>query len=68
MRPIVQGPLVAIACGGTGGHLFPGIAIAEEILPLGGRVVLLVSNKDLDRAADRAISAGLKPSACRRLV
>jgi UDP-N-acetylglucosamine--N-acetylmuramyl-(pentapeptide) pyrophosphoryl-undecaprenol N-acetylglucosamine transferase len=49
MRPSTPGPLVAIACGGTGGHLFPGIAVAEEILPLGGRVLLLVSNQDLER-------------------
>ena len=39
---------VAIACGGTGGHLFPGIAVADELLVRGHGVMLLVSDKDLD--------------------
>jgi undecaprenyldiphospho-muramoylpentapeptide beta-N-acetylglucosaminyltransferase len=40
---------VAIACGGTGGHLFPGIAVADELLLRGQGVMLLVSGKDLDQ-------------------
>jgi len=37
-----------IACGGTGGHLFPGIAVAEVLRDRGHKVMLLVSEKDID--------------------
>jgi len=40
---------VAIACGGTGGHLFPGLAIAEELLHHNCEVTLLVSPKEVDQ-------------------
>ena len=42
---------VAIACGGTGGHLFPGLAVAEQLLREGHEVLVLVSKKDVDRHA-----------------
>ena len=41
--------LIAIACGGTGGHLFPGIAIAEKLTERGCDVTLLVSPKQVDQ-------------------
>ncbi len=47
-------PLVAIACGGTGGHLFPGIAVGECLLDRGYRVILVVSRKEIDRQALQA--------------
>src|SRR5205809_7870268 len=40
-----------IACGGTGGHLFPGIAVAEVLRDRGHEVMLLVSEKDIDSLA-----------------
>jgi UDP-N-acetylglucosamine--N-acetylmuramyl-(pentapeptide) pyrophosphoryl-undecaprenol N-acetylglucosamine transferase len=42
-------PRMAIACGGTGGHLFPGIAVANQLLERGCAVTLLVSAKDVDQ-------------------
>lgn len=49
-------PLIAIACGGTGGHLFPGLAVAERLRERGGRVLLLVSRKEIDRQAVESAS------------
>jgi UDP-N-acetylglucosamine--N-acetylmuramyl-(pentapeptide) pyrophosphoryl-undecaprenol N-acetylglucosamine transferase len=37
-----------ISCGGTGGHLSPGIAVAEEMLARGHAVTLLISRKKVD--------------------
>jgi UDP-N-acetylglucosamine--N-acetylmuramyl-(pentapeptide) pyrophosphoryl-undecaprenol N-acetylglucosamine transferase len=44
-------PFVAIACGGTGGHLFPGLAVAGQLRQRGCRVALLISPKDVDQQA-----------------
>ncbi len=41
---------IIIACGGTGGHLFPGIAVAQELRALGHRPLLLISRKQVDSA------------------
>lgn len=42
---------VLIACGGTGGHLFPGIAVGEELASRGHDVTLLISEKKIDSLA-----------------
>ena len=48
-------PLVAIACGGTGGHLFPGLAVGEQLLLHGCDVTLLISPKEVDQQAVQAV-------------
>jgi UDP-N-acetylglucosamine--N-acetylmuramyl-(pentapeptide) pyrophosphoryl-undecaprenol N-acetylglucosamine transferase len=49
--PSANQPFVAIACGGTGGHLFPGLAVAEELKKRNCAVALLISPKDVDQQA-----------------
>jgi UDP-N-acetylglucosamine--N-acetylmuramyl-(pentapeptide) pyrophosphoryl-undecaprenol N-acetylglucosamine transferase len=46
---------IAIACGGTGGHLFPGLAVASQLVLRGCDVTLLISPKEVDQQAIREI-------------
>lgn len=48
-------PRIAIACGGTGGHLFPGLAVARQLAQRGCAVTLLVSPKEVDQQAVRDV-------------
>src|SRR5688572_5884216 len=57
MQKRESAPLVAIACGGTGGHLFPGMAVGEELVQRGCDVMLLISPKEVDQQAVRETSA-----------
>ncbi len=45
--------LAVIACGGTGGHLFPGLAVAQSLRRRGHEVLLVVSEKAIDSLALR---------------
>lgn len=47
---------VVIACGGTGGHLFPGLAVGQELRQRGCTVTLMVSPKEVDQQAIQSIS------------
>ncbi|HEX5398715.1 MAG TPA: undecaprenyldiphospho-muramoylpentapeptide beta-N-acetylglucosaminyltransferase [Verrucomicrobiae bacterium] len=49
--PKTNTPCVAIACGGTGGHLFPGLAVAAQLKQRGCDVTLLISPKEVDQQA-----------------
>ncbi|EEF60427.1 undecaprenyldiphospho-muramoylpentapeptide beta-N-acetylglucosaminyltransferase [Pedosphaera parvula] len=51
-----QKPRVAIACGGTGGHLFPGLAVAEQLMRRGCTVSVLISPKEVDQQAIKTAS------------
>lgn len=51
IRPASNNPFIGIACGGTGGHLFPGMAVGEELLERGCSVALLISPKEVDQQA-----------------
>lgn len=42
---------ILIVCGGTGGHLFPGMAVGEELILRHHQVALVVSEKEIDRKA-----------------
>ncbi len=42
---------VAIACGGTGGHLFPGLAVADCLAVRGAAVTVMISEKSIDQQA-----------------
>ncbi len=50
-QPAPNQPFIAIACGGTGGHLFPGLAVAEDLKQRGCVVALMISPKDVDQQA-----------------
>jgi len=49
-------PRIAIACGGTGGHLFPGVAIGQKLASCGCEVTLIISPKEVDRRAVKSVS------------
>ena len=49
MQPALK--RIAIACGGTGGHLFPGLAVGDALVARGCEVTLLVSSREVDQTA-----------------
>jgi len=50
-----KGPLVAIACGGSGGHFYPGIAVAQKLYNAGCEILLIVTEKEIDQVASAQI-------------
>jgi UDP-N-acetylglucosamine--N-acetylmuramyl-(pentapeptide) pyrophosphoryl-undecaprenol N-acetylglucosamine transferase len=52
-------PSIAIACGGTGGHFYPGLTVGEALRRRGWEVTLLISPKEVDQAGART-AAGMK--------
>jgi UDP-N-acetylglucosamine--N-acetylmuramyl-(pentapeptide) pyrophosphoryl-undecaprenol N-acetylglucosamine transferase len=49
----MKAPGIVIACGGTGGHLFPGLAVAAHLVDEGCTVTAIISPKEVDQRAVR---------------
>ncbi|MDX2141878.1 MAG: undecaprenyldiphospho-muramoylpentapeptide beta-N-acetylglucosaminyltransferase [Rhodospirillaceae bacterium] len=43
--PLTQAPLIVLAAGGTGGHVFPAEALAQELLAQGYRLALITDQR-----------------------
>jgi len=51
---------VFIACGGTGGHFYPGLTIAQRLQAENHQVTILLSGKDTEKFAEVAQSKGIQ--------
>jgi len=50
---------LAVSCGGTGGHFYPGLSVAREVIASGGEAVLLLSGVNMDRQSEIAAGYGV---------
>ena len=52
----MNGPIIALAAGGTGGHLFPAKALASALLTRGPRPVLVTDARGEAASAHASVS------------
>ena len=63
---------IVVACGGTGGHAFPGLAVAEELARRGHEVTIWDSGRDVEssvlkRWTGATFSTGARPLAVKNV-
>ena len=57
---------LAITCGGTGGHFYPGLSVARVLQKRGGKALLLLSGTNAARQKSIAASFGVPAVALQR--
>ena len=49
-----KNPLTVIACGGSGGHFYPGLSVARKLYNAGCDIILVVTEKEVDQVVTGA--------------